>query len=120
MSLNDWLLKTRYLFDNELDLNWASSAYHFRLERFQNWFKDQGYLTQECESNYEKRFLADLESDHKVVLRQDPYLGAARLRHHYLLDTGLILMYPATPNVIPVLSGTLVSGLPLIKVASEG
>ncbi|KAJ6032089.1 hypothetical protein N7540_002821 [Penicillium herquei] len=85
MSIHGWLLKTRHLLDNELDNNYGWTANQLRLERFKNWFKDQSDLNEECESAYEKQFLADLESDHDVVLRQDPRLDNARRRHHYLV-----------------------------------
>ncbi|KAJ5614068.1 hypothetical protein N7528_007722 [Penicillium herquei] len=84
MSIRGWLLKTRHILDKELDNNYGWTADQLRLERFKHWFKDQSDLNQECESDYEKQFLTDLESDHEVVLKQDPGLDKARRRHHTL------------------------------------
>ncbi|KAJ5371348.1 uncharacterized protein N7496_007440 [Penicillium cataractarum] len=78
-----WLTDTRIFLDTRLDTLPGETARLLRRRRFANWFEDGDTW----KSQYEEKFLTDISSNLRILLKHDPRLGQARLRHRYAVFT---------------------------------
>lgn len=78
-----WLTDTRIFLDTRLDTLPGETAMLLRRRRSAHWFKDGN----DWESQYEEQLLNDICNNLQIVMKHDPRLAQARLRHRCAICT---------------------------------
>lgn len=78
-----WLTDTRIFLDTRLDTLPGRTARLLRRRRSANWFEDGNIW----KSKYEEQFLTDISSNLRILMKHDPRLRQARLRHRCAIIT---------------------------------
>jgi hypothetical protein len=78
-----WLTDTRIFLDTRLDTLPGETARLLRRRRLAHWFEDGT----ELKSQYEEQLLTDICNNHQIVMKHDPRLAQARLRHRSAILT---------------------------------